>query len=407
MFPRFIAPALTAALILLPATAFSQSHDMTGMETPPADHTGHDMAAMPPNDDARSPWHVMTHGTLTLVADHQSGPRGDDKTFVEGMVMIMAHRRLDDSTDLELQAMLSPDAFMGKYGYPLLLQAGETADGLDHLTDRQHPHDLLMGLTATLSHRFNDVAKASLMAGYPGEFAFGPTAFMHRPSGENFPTAPISHHWLDSGHITMGVVTGAFEYNSLKLEISQFTGREPDQYRFNLDPVRLDSTSLRAVWRITPALSAQASWAHQVSAEQLEPDVDLDKTSLSLAYTRLLPVGRWDATLAWGRKAEAHGTDKPSDAFLIENALHFDGPWIGLLRYERVYNDELAPGAYWVAKTELGAVRTFKLGHGATLGLGVVQQFNTVPDALKPAYGDNPTGTVGFMTLKFSSMSGM
>ena len=32
--------------------------------------------------------------------------------------------------------------------------------------------------------------------------AFGPPAFMHRMSSMDSPEAPISHHWLDSTHIS-------------------------------------------------------------------------------------------------------------------------------------------------------------------------------------------------------------
>ena len=60
-----------------------------------------------------------------------------------------------------------------------------------------------------------------------------------------------------------------------------------------------------------------------------------------------------------------------------------------------------------MAKTEIGAIRTFDLGHDMTLGLGLVRQFNTMPDALKPVYGDHPNGTVGFFQLKIHPMSGM
>jgi hypothetical protein len=60
----------------------------------------------------------------------------------------MARREFSHGT-LNLRAMLSPDPFMGKRGYPLLLAAGETADGTTHLVDRQHPHDLFMELSAS------------------------------------------------------------------------------------------------------------------------------------------------------------------------------------------------------------------------------------------------------------------
>ena len=94
-------------------------------------------------------WSTMWHGYLNLIYDHQGGPRGGDKTFANGMVMGMAQRPLGDGT-LGVRAMLSPDPFMGKSGYPLLLASGETADGRTHLIDRQHPHDLFMELAGDL-----------------------------------------------------------------------------------------------------------------------------------------------------------------------------------------------------------------------------------------------------------------
>src|SRR5690348_2522042 len=98
----------------------------------------------------RGDWMLMAHGDVNLVYDHQSGPRGDDKAFVSGMLMGMAQRPLGNGT-LQLKAMLSPDPLMGPRGYPLLLASGETANGRDRLIDRQHPHDLFMELAGSIS----------------------------------------------------------------------------------------------------------------------------------------------------------------------------------------------------------------------------------------------------------------
>ncbi len=404
----FRVKAATAALFVLgfSAGAHAQSMpDMPGMDMPakttpsPSDMAVDDISPPPEHG-----WMIMTHGQLSAVADNQSGPRGGDKNFIEGMVMIMASHAFDARDTIALVAMLSPDAFMGKNGYPLLLQTGETADGIHPLVDRQHPHDLFMGLTATLTHRFDGDAKAFFTAGYPGEFAFGPTAFMHRASGEDFPTAPISHHWLDSGHITMGALTAGLAKGPFQLEVSQFTGREPDQYRFNLDPIRLDSTAVRLTW--TPlwaplaGLKAQASWARQVSPEELEPLVNLDKRSLSVEYEK----GPLSSTLAYGWRKGEHGMAAATDAWLFENRWRFSANWEGLGRFERVYNDELAPQAYHVAKIEIGGARTFALSRVAGLSFGVVRQVNLVPEALKPAYGAHPVGMVAFTTLTFHTM---
>ena len=43
-------------------------------------------------------WSTMWHGYFNLVYDQQGGPRGGDKTFVNGMVMGMAQRPLGDGT---------------------------------------------------------------------------------------------------------------------------------------------------------------------------------------------------------------------------------------------------------------------------------------------------------------------
>ncbi|MGB8620686.1 MAG: hypothetical protein WCD65_24645, partial [Pseudolabrys sp.] len=109
-------------------------------------------------------WQTMYHALFNLVYDHQGGPRGGDKTFVNGMLMGMAQRPLGDGT-FGLRAMLAPDPFMGKNGYPLLLATGETADGQTHLIDRQHPHDLFMELATTYSYAFNKNSSVYVYAG--------------------------------------------------------------------------------------------------------------------------------------------------------------------------------------------------------------------------------------------------
>jgi hypothetical protein len=98
----------------------------------------------------------------------------------------LAERPLGDGS-FGVRALLSPDRFMGKSGYPLLLASGETADGRHHLIDRQHPHDLFMELAATYSHPLSATSSVFLYAGLPGEPALGPPAFMHRTSGADIP----------------------------------------------------------------------------------------------------------------------------------------------------------------------------------------------------------------------------
>ena len=310
----------------------------------------------------RGPWRLMFHGLLNGVYDRQDGPRGDEKSFVSGMLMAMAQRPVGEAGTLQLRAMLSPDPLMGAAGYPLLLASGETADGKTPLVDRQHPHDLFMELSASYSLKLSAADSVFVYAGLPGEPAFGPPAFMHRASVMDSPEAPISHHWLDSTHISFGVVTGGFVHGGWKIEASAYNGREPDQHRYDIETGPLDSTAVRVSWNPTANWALQASWADEISPEQLEPGVDQHKVSASAIYTRRLAGdGWWSTTAAWGRRS-SEGVDL--DAWVLESAVKPDAAWTVFGRAERVQNDELLPvvggrpgPAFTVGKVSVGAIR--------------------------------------------------
>jgi hypothetical protein len=354
----------------------------------------------------RGDWMLMAHGALNVVVDHQSGRRGDDATFASGMLMGMARRPLGEGT-LQFKAMLSPDPLMGARGYPLLLASGETANGVDHLVDRQHPHDFFMELAASLSKPLGERASAFAYVGLPGEPAFGPPAFMHREAIMDSPEAPISHHWLDSTHISMGVVTAGLVADRAKLEISRFNAREPDQYRWNIETGALDSTAVRASWNPGDTLALQASWGRFEDPEQLEPGVDQTRWSASALYAReLAPDWRLAGTLAWGRKSIAHHGERfDDDALVAEASLRHRG-WTVFGRGERTENRELVDvddghgPAYGVGKLSLGAVRDFRIADNLSLGAGGVFAVNFIPDGLRDAYGSaHPLGVMAFVRV--------
>jgi hypothetical protein len=347
-------------------------------------------------------WMLMGHLLLNGVYSWQQGPRGDEMGFVSGMAMGVARRDLGDGV-LQFRTMLSPDPLMGKRGYPLHLAAGETADGVNTLVDRQHPHDLFMELSASYSYRLSEEASLFVYGGLPGEPAYGPPAFMHRMSIMDSPEAPISHHWLDSTHITFGVLTAGLIVGNVKLEGSRFNGREPDQHRYNIETGPLDSTSLRLSWNPTSRLSLQGSWAHLVSPEQLEPDENSTRWSASGIYTR--PLGRngwWSTSLAWGRRSAEHDQ---LDAFALESAVGIRD-WTLFGRAERVETNELLQVGghhgpiFNVAKLSLGAIRDFRVGPNVRLGVGGLYALNFVPDQLEALYAGDPRGAMLFVRLR-------
>jgi len=348
-------------------------------------------------------WMDMIHGFANLIYDEQGGPRGATQSFSTSMLMLMARRELDAGA-LGFRLMLSSDPLMGKSGYPLLFQTGETADGRTPLIDRQHPHDVLMEAAVTYSRAFSSERSAFLYLGLPGEPALGPETFMHRLSGMDNPEAPLAHHWLDSTHISWGVVTAGYTWRDLKLEASGFNGREPDQFRYNIETHALDSYALRASYNPTRDLSLQVSFGRLASPEQLEPEVSVRRSTASVSYNA--PVGTWwQTTLAFGRNSPSSGA--ASDAWLLESALKLSAAHTVFGRLERVDKDELfLPGqplagrTFTVEKLSLGYIYDFLHLDELSLGLGGLISTYSDPSALNAAYGSRPTSFMVFMRAR-------
>jgi len=346
-------------------------------------------------------WSTMTHGFANLVYDDQGGPRGGTKSFVTSMLMVMGNRAVGEAGTLGLRAMLSADPAWGKGGYPLLLQTGETADGQTPLIDRQHPHDLFMELAASYSHRLSQNSSAFAYFGLPGEPALGPPAFMHRFSGEDNPEAPITHHWLDSTHITFGVVTLGYVLGNWKLEGSVFRGREPDENRYDIETGKLDSASVRLSWNPTKDWALQVSHGHIASPEQLHPDDDVDRTTASAIYHRDFGSTKWQTTFAWGRNSPSHGD--ATDAWLLESAISFRNTHTIFGRAESADKNELFVGsheAFRVAKLTGGYIHDLSVQRHLKLGVGGLVSKYSMPAELDSAYGSNPTSFMLFARLK-------
>jgi len=349
-------------------------------------------------------WTGMVHGWANAIYDQQNGPRGSTEAFSESMLMIAAQHAAGPGT-LTLRSMVSLEPAMGPEGYPLLLQTGETANGVTPLVDRQHPHNFFMEMSGLYSLPFGAGSSVFLYAADPGEPALGPETFMHRFSGADDPAAPITHHWLDSTHITFGVVTTGVVHGPWKVEGSVFNGREPDQNRWGYNALKLDSYSGRITVNPTANWSFQVSYGFLHSPEQLTPDVDQHRTTASAVYDLPFSSGNWQTTLAWGRDQDLPG--RTTDAYLFESAVNF-GPHTFFARAETVTKDDLFYGsspltgqAFHVSEATLGYAYDIPISRHLALGLGLEGTINVVPQRIAAVYGSqDPSGYMPFLRLK-------
>jgi hypothetical protein len=370
-------------------------------------------------------WDTTLRGQVFLVYDDQEGPRGALQWFSENWASEAATRQLGPGR-LGLRAMVSLEPWtIGRDGYPLLLQTGETAGGSRALVDRQHSQDLLDELAATYSIDLGRASSLFAYLGLPGEPALGPPAYMYRFSAMDNPEAPLSHHWLDSTAGTFGVVSLGAVLGTLKLEGSAFNGREPDQVRTNVEESpTLDSYSFRATLEPDPGLAVQASFGNLKSPEELAPNVDVVRSTVSVMYNApIAEAGNLQTTLAWGRNQRHPG--RTTNAYLWEGEASFFTRHNVFYRVEELENDELIPDIVHfdlassplafvgtpslapvavITKVGGGYVYDFLVGEAYRTGAGFDVSVVHIPSRLESLYGgDWVPGWMLFLRFRIGS----
>lgn len=361
-------------------------------------------------------WMYMLHGNFFLRYNNQDfsnkGLRGNSEVDAPDWLMLMGQRQVGKNGLFHFSTMISLDAPLGGGdGYPLLFQSGEAYKGKS-IVDRQHPHDLFSELSVSYSQALSQKADVFVYLGYPGEPALGPVAFMHRPSAMDNPDAPISHHWIDATHVTFGVATIGVRYGQFKLEGSSFTGREPDENRYDFDKPRFDSWSGRLSFNPSKNWALQVSHGFINNPEILHGDEDVNRTTASAIYSK--PVGKnstVNATAVWGRNKTA-GHDG-------ENAALVEAEWrrnkLALYgRYEWAQKgiEELSLDANTFGHDAVFPVNALTVGFnydilkiGQTRLAGGSQITLYHADArLDPLYGKNPMAVEVYLRLYPSLM---
>ena len=376
------------------------------------------MTGMTPRDPmagmAMPGWHFMILGVGRLGYNHQGGRSGDDAFESSNWNMVhVAHELGRGRLSLMLMNSLEPWTFE-KRGSPELFQTGESYRGRP-LVDRQHPHDLFMNLSATYRVALATDAAAWVQLAPVGEPVVGPTAFMHRASSGENPTAPLGHHWQDSSHITYNVATLGAGWKALSVEGSVFHGAEPDEDRDDIDGGGIDSAAGRLRLSLPGGWSAQVSHAFFHEPEALE-EGDLHRTTASLHYGAE-GDRPFAATLLWGHNDETHGK---SDAVLLEAAwqltaldhVYGRAEWVEKDRHLLEFKGaEVTPA---VALPELARVGALTVGYlrdlfvspALRLGVGGDLTVYSFPTALEPVYGSSPLSAHVFARLRWGKPHG-
>ncbi|HEY9229828.1 MAG TPA: hypothetical protein VIP11_24465 [Gemmatimonadaceae bacterium] len=340
-------------------------------------------------------WELMSHGNAFVQYNNQGSDRGADQLGSLNWAMLMASRKVNTGL-FQGRTMISLEpATVGSRGYPLLLQTGESNKGAP-LHDRQHPHDFWMEVAALYQVPLNSRLAVELYVAPSGEPALGPVAYMHRPSAVDNPLAPIGHHWQDATHITFGVVTAGLYSRQWKLEGSVFNGREPNDQRWNFDPIRLDSFAGRLTVNPDSQWSMTAGYGYIDSPESLRPEESIHRWTASLINARKLTNGQWVTSLVWGANDVSAGQGWTNTA-LLESEVIFrrHNTVFGRAEFARKSAEELVlppivvdeAATFPLGSLSLGYIRDVVGFLGATGGFGLLGTVNRVSGSLIPFYG--------------------
>ena len=437
-----IVPASTlvviAAIVALPTTASAQQaepapidlHEHVGVTAPlltPTKETSGTawMPQVTPMYGIHRPWRgwdVRLNGVAFIQALYEPRDRhrtgGSDRRQVGSINwgMFMARRNARGGR-FGIRTMLSAEPWtVPSCGSLSFLAVGEVCDG-DTIHDRQQQHDLFMEVAVDYDRTLRGPWRWQVYAGLAGEPALGPPGYPHRTSAIANPIGPVTHHWLDSTHVTFGVVTVGIYNPRWKAETSVFNGREPDDSRADLDLGTFDSISARASFLPTERLALQVSVARLREAWTDFPSPSQDpatRMTASAVYHRpLAEDGIWATTVAFGtnhaREIVLSGgiLDATTAAGLVESSVTFSerhtvfgrGEVAGMPAHH-LHAHEYSTSVFAISKLQIGYVRHLR-GRSLQPGIGGTVSISLVPSALAQRYSGRTAPSFGvFFSLQ-------
>jgi hypothetical protein len=198
----------------------------------------------------------------------------------------------------------------------------------------------------------------------------------------------------------------------VRVEASGFHGREPDEYRWNIDSGTIDSWATRVTVNPGQNWTGQYSIGQLHSPEALFPDEDVRRMTASIMYNRPFHRGNWASTLLWGRN-QSLSDGNVGNGYLAESTLQFlsrNFAWTRIENVDRTNElllgeNPLPPGFVERYFTRVQAY-TFgydrDLGHIPHLSTAIGGQVTTygVPTVLVHTYGEHPGSYTFFVRIR-------
>lgn len=287
---------------------------------------------------------------------------------------------------------------------------GGAADDSPYLQTGPTVEEMLFGPRqggVSASHPLSRSGNKSIFGyiGSSGSVALGPPdSLMRRYAGLDTPDTTLSPHWLYPENGTANVFTVGYSWRDLKFERSVFSSETPDQPA-NKNLLKLDSRSLRLSYNPSPSWTLQISRGSISGLDQMVPNGDVKRTTISATYHTDIQGSEWQTTLAWGRNARKFR--ETTMGYLFESTLRFSGANVFFGRLEQVGSDELMrenesvqARLFKMNKLTLGYFRNVNASARVKFDVGILANRHFIPSEMATPYGASPTGYMVFIRLK-------
>jgi hypothetical protein len=339
----------------------------------------------------------MIHLNQFMVYSTTSGPRGQSRATGPGMWMLMYGKDLSARNAFSVDVMGSPEQLtVGSKGTPQLLQT-------EHV-DSMHAHDTVMALEFRDALALGDGDKQHLTFLFAprGEAAVGPVPFMHRPSAEGNPDAPLGHALQDGFHDASTVLGLQYDHGRTKLEATAFSGQSVS---WPLPMHSPDSYALRVSQDIDGHVGVGASYADALLPDDVGGAQHSQFISAWLTTSHELHGDTLKSALIWGQSRAAH--ESALNSFL-EEAVYQHGmdKFLGRAELLQLTPQQLdlalsngSADAKWVTAFTVGYERTvIKREHFSLFGGGSYTK-DITPSEFQPAYGADPRGAKLYLRI--------
>jgi hypothetical protein len=234
--------------------------------------------------------------------------------------------------------------------------------------------------------------------------------YIELPGEPALATSLNTHPLLSMENQTDGLepasaVTLGYMWRNLKFEGSTFHSRPPEDKHFVIGSSRpFGVTSGRLSFNLSPNWALQISRGQRSSPDQLDPNDEIRRTTLSAIHNYSFDRNNWQTTVAIGRSAKMN--TGMTNAYLLESVLKLANIHTYFGRFEHTSNDELFNDSdtlhgqsFNANKFTLGYVYEVAATGPVKFSIGALASKSFIPQDQFALFGHDPASYKIFMRV--------